>query len=398
MGLALAFSPSYALVRIHLGWVPFTLLELALCLAIAVGGVAFRRSLPWRNPYTWPALLLLLAATVEVAVTPDRRAAAGLWKAYFLEPAAAALVIGAIATQRQRARVLLGGLAVAGTVIAVANIVVDSRALLTGAIGRYTITPPVAIYETANAVPLYLEPLAAFALALALVSDRRWERRVGAGFFLLAVGAILLSYSRAGWITMALLIVLIAWLSRGRWWILGAMGVAGGLLFAVSRSVRQRILVEFDPTSQENTLGLRRALWESSATMLRHHPLFGGGLGGFKLALAPYRDPSYREDLIYPHNLILNFWTETGLLGLAAFLWLLGAMLAAARRGLHYPSPWVRALAIGWLGTAVAFLAHGAVDVPYFKNDQALAFWALAGIQAASVRPSIIREDKEARA
>jgi hypothetical protein len=33
-------------------------------------------------------------------------------------------------------------------------------------------------------------------------------------------------------------------------------------------------------------------------------------------------------------------------------------------------------------GVLAAVLVHGLSDVPYFKNDQALAWWALLGIQA----------------
>jgi hypothetical protein len=33
----------------------------------------------------------------------------------------------------------------------------------------------------------------------------------------------------------------------------------------------------------------------------------------------------------------------------------------------------------------LAFLVHGIGDVPYFKNDQALAFWTLTGIQLGAL-------------
>ncbi|MFA6215984.1 MAG: hypothetical protein WC768_05435, partial [Patescibacteria group bacterium] len=36
--------------------------------------------------YRWPILLILLSATISVFISPDKAAAAGLWKAYFVEP------------------------------------------------------------------------------------------------------------------------------------------------------------------------------------------------------------------------------------------------------------------------------------------------------------------------
>lgn len=383
MALALAASPAYV-ERPHLGPLPTTLLEIPLVIAIAVGLYAYREELPWRSPYLWPAALLLVAATIEVVVAPDRRAAAGLWKAYFVEPALAGLVIAAIARSRVRARLLLAGLAIAGSYAAVLN-----GATVLWAIGHHTfnvVTPPVAIYNSANAVPLYLEPLAAFALAIAFFSDDARERIVAAVFSTLAAVAILLSYSRAGWATFAALVVFVALFGRWRWQVPAGMVAIGGLLFAASGSVRRRVLVEFDPYSTQNTIGLRLSLWKSSLNMLAHKPLFGGGLSGFKASILPYKDPAYHEDLIYPHNVLLNFWSETGLLGLAAFLWLMIQTVRTALRGLAL-APWPRAMAIGLLGLAVAFGLHGLVDLPYFKNDQALAFWALVGVQLGSLGP-----------
>jgi O-antigen ligase len=392
MALALAMSPAYV-VHPHLGKLPTSLLELVLLLALVVGFVAFWHELPWRNPYTWPAALLLVAATISVFAAPDLRAAAGIWKAYFIEPALAGLVIAAMARRRDRARLLLLGLGVAGSVIAIANILRAGLAVF--AYHDYnTVTPPVWIYNSGNAIPLYLEPLFAFALALLFFSDDRREQVLAGAFAVLAALAVFVSFSRAGWLTLGVLVLLMALLTRWRWIVAGAAVLVGGALFAGSHSVRHRILVEFDFSSKDNTVALRWQLWRSTWNMLTHHPIFGAGLSGFKQVLDGYRVPEYRENLIYPHNLVLNFWSETGLLGLAAILWLLVQVGRVAARGLRVAGqPWVRALTLGMIGMLVAIVLHGMVDVPYFKNDQALAFWALIALQlgallaAESARP-----------
>lgn len=391
MALALAASPAYTCgsvqvvdcaVRYHAGPLPTNLLELLLLLALAVGLVAFRGELPWRNSYTLPALLLLAAATISTLVAPDRRAAAGLWKAYFVEPILASVVIGAIATTRARARWLLGGLALAGLIVAVANLATALHALAAATFNQ--VTPPVAIYNTANAVPLYLVPLDAVAVSILLYSDDGRERAAAAVFFVITALAIALSFSRAGWATLAAVVVFVGLFHRRRWVLAGAVVLAGLASLAVGR-VRQRIRVELDLSNPDNTITSRLSLWRSTVNLLRHNPVFGSGLGGFKSAIAPYKDPSYHEDLIYPHNLVLNFWVETGLLGLIAFAWLLVVAFREGLRGLR-SDPWPRMLSIGLLGLVVAFLVHGLADVPYFKNDQALAFWAVLGVQLGSRR------------
>ncbi|MEP7106304.1 MAG: O-antigen ligase family protein, partial [Chloroflexota bacterium] len=320
MAVALAASPAYV-IRPQLGPLPTTALELLLVPGIVLGLYAFWEDIPWRNPFTWPALLLLAAATLATVFTPDHRAALGLWKAYFVEPALAGLVVAAMARSRARALLLLAGLAVAGAVVSILNIGDDLRALATHTYDR--VTPPVVIYNSANAIPLYLEPLLAFGLAFALYADNRRHRVAAALLVALFAAADLLSNSRLGWITLIAICAAVAFFHRYRWRVYGAAALAAVIAFAASGSVRHRLLVEFEPNSTENTLALRAALWKSTLDMLAHQPLFGGGLAGFKQSIEPYRDPSYHEDLIYPHNLVLNLWTETGLLGLAAFVWLL---------------------------------------------------------------------------
>jgi O-antigen ligase len=136
-----------------------------------------------------------------------------------------------------------------------------------------------------------------------------------------------------------------------------------------------------------NTLDLRRSLWQSTIDMLEHHPVFGGGLAGFQKSLKPYEVQGYGEQLIYPHNVFLNFWTETGLLGVAAIVWLSVQIVRVAILGLRAAdTAWARAIAIGALGMVLAFFVHGMTDVPYFKNDQAVVFWALIGIQLGTLR------------
>ena len=82
------------------------------------------------------------------------------------------------------------------------------------------------------------------------------------------------------------------------------------------------------------------------------------------------------ERLIYPHNLFLNFWTETGLVGLLSFAGILGYAFYLGykirKNNLIWGAGLITALAV--------FLIHGLVDVPYFKNDLAMLFWIIISI------------------
>jgi len=96
----------------------------------------------------------------------------------------------------------------------------------------------------------------------------------------------------------------------------------------------------------------------------------------FRQVQQPYYNPTQMERLAYPHNLFLNFWLETGLLGLLAFLGLFGALTAAALKIKKEN----KFLGAALLAALAVFFIHGLVDVPYFKNDLAMLFWIIAAI------------------
>lgn len=389
MAVALAMTPLYDAFRaegpsfrLHFGPLPTTWLEIALVLALLAGLVGGWGRLPWRNPYTWPALVLLAGALLDTWFTPDHRAALGILKAYFVEPMLAGVVIAWLATDRRRARLLLAGLAIAGLISALANL----GALANGIRHHLDVVhaPPVLLYRTSNAVPLFLVPLAAFALAIALYGQDRRERMMAWGFAVITGAASVLSLSRAGWLALAAVVVIVALFHPRRLLLIGAPAVAAAILALMVPGARERILVEFNLASRFNSVSLRFSLWRSALNMLVHQPLFGGGLAGFRTSLKPYQERDYGEQQIYPHNLFLNFWTETGLVGLVGFLWTAVQVLRSALRGLG-GDPWARTLSIGLLAALAAIFIHGQVDVPYFKNDLSVEFWALLGIQLGAV-------------
>jgi len=107
-------------------------------------------------------------------------------------------------------------------------------------------------------------------------------------------------------------------------------------------------------------------------------------LAGFPTIYDQYRLIKHTELLLYPHNIIFNFWTELGLAGLIIFIWLIvkffsqGIKFKKVRLTLN--SSFSFSLPLVLLGTMIAVLVYGLVDVPYFKNDLSVFFWLLIGL------------------
>jgi O-antigen ligase len=118
--------------------------------------------------------------------------------------------------------------------------------------------------------------------------------------------------------------------------------------------------------------------------MLRDHPLFGVGISGFAAGIAPYWNPQHQDRFIYPHNLLLNFWVETGILGVIAFGWLMIQAFRVTWRGWREDREW-GPLHLGVLLALIGVIVHGLVDVPYWKNDLSFEFWVLLALSWAGL-------------
>jgi O-antigen ligase len=381
-----ALLPAYV-ERWHVGFYPTTLLEVSIVVTVVVYAVESWRAgaLPaWRSPFALPAGLFLLASLVSVAVSPVHAAAAGLFRAYILEPMALFVVVTGVIRDEERARVLLGGLWLGGLGAAIPNLFVIEQAARHHTL-NLAVAAPVVIYNNVNELALYLVPLLAVAGAVALHTGDVWLRRAAALFFLIAGAALLASFSRGGYMAMAAVALALAFSLPIRLWLVPLLVVLG---FLISRlpPIASRLGHEVDFHDPNNTLAIRLNVWRATVRMLQARPVFGGGLAGFPKAVEPYRAATGAPALQYPHNILLNFWTETGVLGVIAFGWLLVQGFRYTLRGWRRASHAWRPYHLGVALALVAIVVHGLVDVPYWKNDLSAELWILLGLSWAGLR------------
>lgn len=140
-------------------------------------------------------------------------------------------------------------------------------------------------------------------------------------------------------------------------------------------SLQQKLLL------QDWSGTVRRITWGETVEMLRDRPLTGAGLAGYPIVMREYHRATAIEIFQYPHQIVLNVWSELGLLGLVAFAWILVTFFRLASRA---ESLLQRRTA---MAAMVALLVHGLVDVPYFKNDLAFLFWMIVALGAGGALP-----------
>ncbi|WP_147376816.1 O-antigen ligase family protein [Noviherbaspirillum saxi] len=107
----------------------------------------------------------------------------------------------------------------------------------------------------------------------------------------------------------------------------------GLLLVGLSPRVQKRInegisdLKLMQQDRKETSLGYRVDMWNTAAEVVRAHPVFGAGQGGFARAWNNRHLTAEAKGFVEPHNAFLFFASSYGLVGLAALLWLYAAVL-----------------------------------------------------------------------
>ena len=136
----------------------------------------------------------------------------------------------------------------------------------------------------------------------------------------------------------------------------------------------------------------RLQIWTASLHMIADHPLFGVGLDNF---LYRYRDgymlPEAAEEpnISHPHNWLLHFWVQLGVLGVAAAVSLLIWAGQTAWRLVRTPtSPTDRLVGAAAIGVFVDTLVHGSLDNSYFLVDAAVLWWLFIALLAIPNQPS----------
>lgn len=192
-------------------------------------------------------------------------------------------------------------------------------------------------------------------------------------FWILGSVGLFLSMSRAGWLGLAAALGLYLLLVGDKKLRLVALGGAAALavVILVIPNLRYRVILPF---MGEKSAVSRLSLWHTGATAIRQAPIFGLGLTGFGSEWTVLNTDPNLDTHNFPHNVFLDFWVETGLLGLLSFVGLTGLALyqGIKRRG----DP----LALGVTLFLAALLVQGQIDNPYFKNDLALVFWVMLSL------------------
>lgn len=342
----------------------------------------------WQQPLFWPffAFVAVGAVSIMVSEAPDRSVTevvrlASILVVYLL---AQALLRTAQHLHAYRAALLLS-LAVPAALAAVQFL--THTGLSFGDVGNR-------VYGTfghPNAFAFFLLLNLVF-LGTTYLGTPRERRSLPLGLVCLGIALLLLlTYTRGAWLGAVLVAGVIAMVRFRKIFLMAVMTVVAvvalfPLLNTASRNylnldlertpVVRRLL---DQQSDDSSLEFRLRLWSEMRRRFADRPVLGHGLGAF---------PVVRERQIIgffqgteAHNDYLRLAIETGMLGLAAYAWLLLALLRRlfpAYRAVRGTK--LALVALGHLGFFLAFLVMSFFDNLLQGTAVMWTFWAMNAV------------------
>ncbi len=402
----------------------FSLSELGLliCLGIALLRTALfsrdrQATLEWirrlwkqAHPFLLPAVLFLLGAFLSLLVSPDKHVSLRANREMVVEP----LLYGLLLLRYMRTRAdiarTVAALVLSGLVLAFFGIVQ----------GVFHLTSFLEIVNTttfrvqgptgsSNNLAFDLDRVLPILLALAFTHVLRSRRAPGtperpawreplrwacALVMIPICWALYWTDSRGAEAGVLVALVLFFILEVRRWFVvLPVLGV--GVLAGGFYALHHNILSE----AGHGDVSERVLLWKSALLIIRDHPFLGTGLGSFTYLYNPASPDSYALKaldgqpfpqgynplLSHPHNMILDFWISTGVLGVVALIWIFGVFVRTAIRTYRLSAPLrqgdlLQRLVLGIAGSMLVGVVHGMVDNSYFLPDLAMMFWFFIGI------------------
>jgi len=389
----------------------------------------------------WPLIAWLIVTLIAVFVSQDSWAAFGHWRAFMLEPVIVFIILNNVLRRTSQSSYveenttnkphndkgwIWRGLFLS---IAIVTILLGVYAIFQYLTGWGIPSPwdveamrrATGIFGYPNGLSLFIVPFGVVSLISFVQRTMYNVQRFGWDSILFLIATVsagiatTLAKSMGGILAFGagvVLTLIIYKKTRVIGIVLTVLGVLGAGLVAwqiYGTELHPETIEDGLASSKKWSSSVRVIIWKESFEIIKDNPIFGTGLRSFKTAILPYHTATWMETFPHPHNIFLMLWIETGILGLLAFVWLIGTWVYIVLRPTSPPdrasgrrqsshvngakderSATAKATAdmratwdvrrIVWLIPLVVILVHGMVDMPYFKNDLAIQFFLLAAL------------------
>ena len=220
----------------------------------------------------------------------------------------------------------------------------------------------------------------AFGLSLSIGISRR-IRVIALISTVLTAVALFFSFTRSSWLGMVTSGVLIVLLARKKL-IFPFAAVLVLLLIIMPRPYRERAYSIFDPHYRTNVQ--RIELWKGGWAIFKDHPVTGVGTTDLAKIYERYKPPEAKFVFGHMHNDFLQIAVTMGMIGLAAFLFLLFSFYRVMVGNLlALPPPLERAVVVSSIGALSGFIVNGLFEWNFGDSEVVTLLYILVGFNVA---------------
>lgn len=341
-----------------------------------------------KNPFIIPLILFLIAGLISVFILPEKRIALGIFKAYFFDPILFFFLFVCLIKEKSELKKSFLAIIISATMLCLVGLI------------QYFLFPQYlqegrirSIFSSPNYLSLYITPISFFCFTI--FDHKKWLiffKNPLLYFYLVILSVIILTFSRGAWLGLLLglvfffgMLVLNKFKTRGLKIFFASLFLTGfiaSFFFIIYGSYSFGLVPQNRIFQSDN---IRKEVWVTSLDIGLKHKWLGIGLGNFQNYFGEYTKnrinyPEYiTPNAVTPHNIFLNIWLQTGLLGLLALLGLLGLFFIKCFKGLKKEFLFNLIL----ISAMTAILGQGLVDSAIWKNDLMIIFIFL--VASASV-------------
>ena len=225
-------------------------------------------------------------------------------------------------------------------------------------------------------------------LALTFAAKSWRQRALFALTTVVCAAALIMTYSRGGWLSLAFGVVVLMLLLCPKW--VPALVIVGccALPF-LPANITNRLLTIF--VGGDSSISSRNYIYSAMARLLKGHWLLGVGLGtnALKRGVLYYGVYQAHFPFVHAHNLVLEVWGESGIFAAISFVM---AMFTTFRKGIQAKksakTPLLRGIIAGGVAGLAGSMLFGLTDCTWVFPRNMMLFWALVAIIYCGIKLS----------
>lgn len=240
-------------------------------------------------------------------------------------------------------------------------------------------------FENPNSFANILVLFAPIMLTMSLYSRHGIAKLWYLGVFGMASLSLIMTYSRGGWLSLAVSLAVLVLVLAPRFVPLAIIACVLSIPL-LPDSILSRLLTIF--SGADSSIYTRTYIYSAMREIIQIFPIFGAGLGATTLKHMVEATGVYHAEalFIHGHNIFLQIWGEMGLFGIVTFL---ASMAVAIRSGIQLKNcenKIATAVGLGASSALCGSLFFGITDYAWSYPRVMLMFWFVFALIPAAKR------------